>query len=195
MAEAEVSGGDRFERAISDLQAKFAKEPVLSVGFLENATYPDGKSVAMIAAINEFGATIEREPSEITVYRKLNKAGTEFLRNGRFVKRREANFSSTHAVSAYTITIPPRPFFRGMVKDKSPQWGSDFVKLLKKADYDVQNAMMMMGEHIKGQLMSAINDFSDPANAPSTIRKKGFNKPLTDTATMRNNVDYAIDEN
>ena len=195
MAEAEVLGGDRFERAISDLQAKFAKEPVLSVGFLENATYPDGKSVAMIAAINEFGATIEREPSEITVYRKLNKVGTEFLRNGRFVKRKDANFSSTHAVSAYTITIPPRPFFRGMVKDKSPQWGSDFVKILKATSFDLSRAIGLMGMHIKGQLQQAIRDFRDPPNAPSTIRRKGFDKPLIDKAVMLNSADYEVNEN
>lgn len=44
-----------MEAALRDLAGRVAKPATLRVGFLEGATYPDGKSVAMIAAFNEFG--------------------------------------------------------------------------------------------------------------------------------------------
>lgn len=51
-----ISGGDKLERRLRELAAGLTKSAKLRVGFLENATYPDGKSVAMVAAIQDFGA-------------------------------------------------------------------------------------------------------------------------------------------
>lgn len=53
---ATISGGDKLEAALRELSAKIDKPGTLRVGFLERASYPDGKPVAMIAAIQEFGA-------------------------------------------------------------------------------------------------------------------------------------------
>lgn len=53
---ATLRGGDKFEAALAKIAAGVSKPATLSVGFLEGATYPDGKSVAMVAAIQEFGA-------------------------------------------------------------------------------------------------------------------------------------------
>ena len=53
---AKVSGGQRLEAALRDLASKVAKPATLRVGFLENAKYPDGTPVAMIGAIQEYGA-------------------------------------------------------------------------------------------------------------------------------------------
>jgi hypothetical protein len=51
-----ISGGDRLERYLADLSRKVKSASQLKVGFLEGASYPDGTSVAMVAAINNFGA-------------------------------------------------------------------------------------------------------------------------------------------
>lgn len=53
---AQVKGGDGFERALSDIAKRLAKPGVLKVGFLEGATYPDGTPVALVAAVNNYGA-------------------------------------------------------------------------------------------------------------------------------------------
>lgn len=53
---ATVKGGDKFEKKLEEIRAKFADSKVLRVGFLENATYPDGTYVAMVAAIQNYGA-------------------------------------------------------------------------------------------------------------------------------------------
>jgi hypothetical protein len=53
---ATLSGGKKFEAEMRRLAQGLQAGAVLRVGFLERARYPDGKPVAMIAAIQDFGA-------------------------------------------------------------------------------------------------------------------------------------------
>lgn len=53
---ATISGGKKFESAMHVLAAKLGQPRTLRVGFLAGSTYPDGTSVALIAAIQNFGA-------------------------------------------------------------------------------------------------------------------------------------------
>lgn len=144
-----VKGGTQIERRLGELAAKFGDNPTLSVGFLENASYPDGTSVPMVAAIQEFGAP---------------------ARN-----------------------IPPRPFFRNMIADKSPTWSTSLAATLKATNYDPKAALGLMGEGIKGQLQQSILDLTSPPLSPKTIARKGFDKPLIDSSVMINSVDYVVE--
>ena len=56
------SGGDALERKLAEMAEKLGEGKVLRVGFLENATYPDGQQVAMVAAANEFGNPANNHP-------------------------------------------------------------------------------------------------------------------------------------
>lgn len=53
---ASVSGGDKMKAALAKLAVQVGTMPHVRVGFLEKARYPNGTSVAMVAAIQEFGA-------------------------------------------------------------------------------------------------------------------------------------------
>ena len=53
---AEIRGGDQFEKGMQEISRMLGRGRGVRVGFMSRATYPDGKPVAMIAAINEFGA-------------------------------------------------------------------------------------------------------------------------------------------
>jgi hypothetical protein len=53
---ATIKGGQKLEAALRDMARKVANPAILRVGFLSGSTYPDGKPVAMIAAIQEWGA-------------------------------------------------------------------------------------------------------------------------------------------
>ena len=53
---ATIRGGDKLAAALAKISKGVSKPALLRVGFLENAKYPDGKPVAMIAAIQDFGA-------------------------------------------------------------------------------------------------------------------------------------------
>lgn len=58
-----LSGGKKFEAAMRQLARKIAKPATLRVGFLEGATYPDGTPVALVAAIQNYGAPRARIPA------------------------------------------------------------------------------------------------------------------------------------
>lgn len=84
------------------------------------------------------------------------------------------------------------PFFTNMVAAKSPEWGPAMGALLKANGYDALRTLQLTGEAVAGQLRQAIVDTSSPALAPSTIRRKGFDKPLVETGHMLNSVDYEV---
>lgn len=91
-----------------------------------------------------------------------------------------------------TSRIPPRPFFRGMIAKNSPGWAMRMSKAAAYYDFDGQKVLELMGQTIQEKLQEAIVDFSDPANAPSTIEKKGFDKPLIDTGHMKDSVTFKV---
>jgi hypothetical protein len=143
-----IRGGEQFEDKMMDLAARVARPASLRVGFLENARYPDGKPVGMIAAIQEYGA-----PSR---------------------------------------GIPPRPFFRNMIAAKQGEWPKAVQGLLEANNWDALVALDQAGAAIAGQLRQSIIETNEPPLAPSTIRSKGFSKPLIDTATMINSIDHEV---
>jgi len=148
MAALGLSGGDKLMAYLQAVNTKLTNagpEGSVRVGFLEKATYPDGKSVAAIAAINEFGGS-----------------------------------------------GPPRPFFRNMIKANAPTWGDDVGKVLKATSFDASRTLGLMGERIVGQLRQSIRDLTSPPLARSTVRRKGFDKPLVETGVMLNSADYEV---
>lgn len=125
-----IKGGDKLAAALAKISKNASKAATLSVGFLEGATYPDGTSVAMVAAIQEFGAPKAK--------------------------------------------IPPRPFFRNMISDKSPSWPKAVGDLLKANDYDAERTLGQAGEGIKGQLQESIINTNSPALSPITVMLRGM---------------------
>jgi hypothetical protein len=134
---AEIRGGQRLERELARLTLKLNRAGTLNVGFLVNARYPNGQPVAMVAAIQEYGAPGARFP------------------------------------------IPPRPFFRPMVRSKSKAWPAAVAALLKQHDYDAQKALAVTGDAIAGQLRQSIIDVNAPPLSPVTLmlRKMFGNQP------------------
>jgi hypothetical protein len=57
-----VVGGAKLEAYLKGMAKKLAKPGTLRVGFLEGSTYPNGTQVAMVAAIQEYGAPRARIP-------------------------------------------------------------------------------------------------------------------------------------
>jgi hypothetical protein len=53
---ASFTGGDKLRAKLAELAAKVGRPATVQVGFLEGATYPNGTSVALVAAVQEFGA-------------------------------------------------------------------------------------------------------------------------------------------
>jgi len=147
----------------------------VEVGFMADAKYEDGTNIAAVAFWNEYGAKINVSAHTITNYRKIDKQGN-FLRKGRFVKRKQSNFSSVHMVPAHTITIPPRPFFRNAIAEAKKSLAEKLGK--KLANDHEAGPLEAMGELMVKEIQVSILDGNFTPNAKSTINKKGFDRPL-----------------
>lgn len=145
---ATVKGGDKFDTFLQDIVSKLGDNKVLRVGFLEGRTYSDGTSVAMVAAIQNYGA-----PSR---------------------------------------GIPPRPFFSNVIANKSDGWSEILVNALNDTHYDVNRSLRILGRVIIGQIKDEINNGSFAPLKQATADRKGFSKPLIDTAVMLNSPDMEI---
>jgi hypothetical protein len=144
---ASSSGGDKLKAKLAEIARGLASATSVRVGFLEDARYPDGTLVALVAAANEYGSPPNR---------------------------------------------PPRPFFREMIKEKSPTWSKGIATVLKNNGYNAANALELTGAVVKGQLQEKINTYVGPPLSPATIAAKGFSKQLIDTSVMLNSVDYEV---
>jgi hypothetical protein len=51
-----VRGGNKFQAQLQKMAGAVTSAQTVKVGWMENATYPNGTKVAMVAAIQEFGA-------------------------------------------------------------------------------------------------------------------------------------------
>ncbi len=183
---------DTVRRSLATLLDKVGGQTELQVGFFEDATYPDGTPVAYIAAVQEFGGTVEVPEHQTEIYRSIRKDGT-FNKKGKFVRRSKSNFATTHTVPAHVITIPARPFMRDTIAHNKDEWGAEMGAALKASGYNAHNALNIVGEKIADQMKAEIKAFGEAGgNAPSTIRKKGFDAPLVDTGHMRDSVSYEV---
>lgn len=190
------TGGDKLKAKLEEIARMAGNADVVNIGFLEGSTYPEsegGLPVAAVAVIQEYGGTINVPEHTTTINRNVNASG-EFKNGGKFVKADKANFQTQHVVPAHTITIPARPFFRGMIAENKGEWPAQLGKVIKAADYDAAVALGRMGENIKGQLQQSIRDMKDPGNAKSTIAQKGFDDPLVKSGHMLNSVDFEVKE-
>ena len=82
-----------------------------------------------------------------------------------------------------TATIPARPFFRNTIAEKQDEWAEKAAELLKQSD-DTSHVLALIGEGVKGDIVETIQNFREPENAPSTVKRKGFDKPLIDTGDL-----------
>lgn len=51
-----LSGGNKLDEFLKELGKKVAQSATVEVGFMEDAIYPDGTQVALVAMIQDFGA-------------------------------------------------------------------------------------------------------------------------------------------
>lgn len=188
---AKIEGGNGLNSALKNIATKLQNASSVEVGFIDGRTYPDGQYVAAIAAVQEFGGTIQVPEKETTIYRKLDKEG-ELANNGRFVKQSKSNFATTHVVPAHTINIPPRPFFRNMINKSSKNWPANLMTALKTTKFDAEKALGLVGQHISDELQESIRSNTPPPNAKSTIKGKGSARTLIDTGLMLDSVTHLV---
>lgn len=85
---ATLSGSDAVMKALEDIARKMGGGSV-SVGFMEEATYPDGESVAGVAASNEFGDQSKHQPPRPFFRRMIVKESPTWV--GKMAQSAKAN--------------------------------------------------------------------------------------------------------
>ena len=70
---------------------------------------------------------------------------------------------------APAVGIPPRPFFRNMIRAKSGEWPKAVTDLLRANDYDAARTLDQVGAAVAGQLRQSIVDTNDPPLSPVTL--------------------------
>lgn len=166
----------------------YKKNLSLEVGYAENRTYPDGTSVAEVAKVQEYGATINHpggtKYAKATGYtmvddpatgrkKRVYKVGVRFVAN---------NFTGEAKITGpHTIVIPARPFFRTAINRCKDKWIRDFAMIFEQSGYNVETALAALGSRVVKDIQGQIDDTHEPPNAPSTIRKKtGKGKEVAD---------------
>lgn len=105
--------------------------------------------------------------------RKIGKPGmvrVGFLESAKYPNGTPvAMVAATQNFGAPARGIPPRPFFSNVVAEKSPEWPAALAGILEGNGGDVDNAMELMGQGIKGQIQQAIIDTNEPPLSPITL--------------------------
>lgn len=92
-----------------------------------------------------------------------------------------------------TKDIPPRPFFRTGVSDSKDEAMRVLGVSLEKGN-TVEHSLLLAAEVVKDSVVGKIITWSDPPNAASTIRDKGFDAPLRGPdRLLRNSITTAIE--
>lgn len=93
-----------------------------------------------------------------------------------------------------TSTAPARPFLRNSVDENEDvirdQCGKELKKLTTGAT--AETVLKRVGALGVRLVQEKIESGSFEPNAPSTIKKKGSDKPLIDTGRMRQSVKYVV---
>jgi len=89
---------------------------------------------------------------------------------------------------------PPRPFFRRMIAKHKGEWGGQLGAYLEANDFKAAIALNKMGGLIGGELAESISELVSPPLAPYTIQKKGFDKPLIETAHMFQSITHEVSD-
>lgn len=73
-----LKGGTKLRSVLSGMVKSAESADTVSVGFLEGATYPDGTSVPMVAAINEYGEPSRGQPPRPFFRRMISEKSSEW---------------------------------------------------------------------------------------------------------------------
>ncbi len=176
---------------------KASKGTKVEAGWFESDRYPaskdgeEGVQVARIARFLERGGTIQHPGGTKYIHDAIVKGsfvGTRFVRN---------DFPGTEdgVTKPHSITIPARPFMRlasVMFKSSRAKVQAKIAKQIVDGKIQPEQAIAQIGNELENCIVKSIKNGGWIGNAPSTISKKGFDKPLIDDGTMLKTVSSKV---
>lgn len=116
--------------------------------------------------------------------------------------RRKSPGASIAQIAAYnefgTDVIPERSFMRSGFDENQSRivnFANKQFGLVIDGALNLNDALGLIGQLVQGIIQVKIRQIRTPPNAPSTIKKKGSDKPLIDFGQMIQSVRYAIVRN
>ncbi len=148
----------KIARALSD-RAKLFDGAVAKVGIPAGKTYPDGTSIAYVAAIQEFGTTVPAHSVEA----KNAKALSIPTENG-VVFRKRADIPE--------VVIPPRPFLRNTRTARQSEWARELTegaKAVVERRVGLTQMLEAVGHVAAMDVVRTIAERVSPPLRPSTM--------------------------
>ncbi|WP_387690785.1 hypothetical protein [Photorhabdus sp. RM71S] len=138
---------------------------------------------------------------------KLEEALMKYLNNSNLELRAGIFESATYpdgtpvATAGYIneygapeASIPPRPFFRTVIANGNHEWSGVLARGIKHYNGNAKQAMSALGGVIVDELQASVLSWTAPPNSPLTVAKKGFNKPLVETAQLSRSFSYEVND-
>ncbi|NSL91710.1 HK97-gp10 family putative phage morphogenesis protein [Acetobacter syzygii] len=167
-----ISGGDKMRAALEKLSQKVKSGAHVRVGFLEGETYPDGTSVAQVAAWNEFG-TLTADPRPFMRNTVTNNSGGWGIALGAALE--ETDFDAKKALNATGMIIAGQVRDEISALDTPPN--APLTNLLKDR--------FPTGDYTTEDFLKAVHDLKNGVTAPAA-------KPLVWSGRMRNSVKHEV---
>jgi hypothetical protein len=191
MTQSNPKGLEVILQHLKELENKEGK-----VGWFPSSVYEDGKPVAQIAVVQEYGATIHLPGG--TPY-KITPEGAVF------VKKSEG--AALPVTKPHTIVIPARPFMRPTIDREKNNWMNFFgqgIKKILEGKTTAINVLDILVQRARGDVQKTISQVTTPPLKPGTIRARlrkrsnknlvgDLHKPLIDTALMFNSVEGKVE--
>lgn len=176
---AELKGGAKLDAALERLARKLERGGTLKVGFLEGATYPDGTPVAMVAAIQNFGAPargIPPRPFFTNMIAEKSERWASAL--AAMLKRNDWDLDKTLNQMGAGI----KGQLQQAIVDTNAPPLSAITLMLRKMRYE--NPDLEVTGATVGEAARRVAAGESYADAPT--------KPLVDSSHMLNSVDYEV---
>lgn len=177
---ATIKGGDKLDKALVWIAKQFSTASSVDVGFLADALYPDGTSVAMIAAIQEFGAPRAKIPPRPFFRTMIQKKSPEWPRQ--IAQALRDNRLNARKTLAQTGALIASELQQSIIEVTSPALSPVTVMLrgmrsqARYRDLPFWTLMALARERVA----SGATNFG------------ASDKPLIDTGYMLRKVDYVV---
>ncbi len=191
-ASVQVINADKAKRSVSELGKRLAGNDKVLVGVQKGAGDSDeGTPLAVIAAANHFGATINHPGGTAYGYKTKRDAENGKLK---FLKSGEG-FMELGKTGPHTINIPARRFLDIAVQNNDKKYSkiaANLIPQVLEGKMDMDEVLDKIGNTAAADVQSYMRKLREPPNAPSTVRQKKSNNPLIDKGTLRQSIRHEI---
>lgn len=110
--------------------------------------------------------------------------------DGSMSEKTLVEIAALHEFGAPSQGIPRRSFLRDWLNLNESRVARTLQAIITQGDW--RKGLLRFGAWCVGEVQKRISKGISPANAPSTIQRKGSSKPLIDTGQLRSSIAFAV---